>query len=282
VTPRQPATVLDGLEGGIVLDARDPAAFARGHLRGAGSIPRAEFATRRTELPARDVPVLVVADSADDAHAAASDLEALGYIRVQWLDAPLAALPGGLTDQGPAARLWRPASFLEHVLPRILAEERGGRRALDLAAGAGREAVYLALHGFDVEAIDHDAAILARAEALAARHEVRIRTVVGDLERRDPGLRPEHFHLIVAFRFLHRPLFPHIARALAPGGWLVYEAFRRGQARLGRPTHPRFLLDDGELRKAFPTLVTELYGEEDPEGGPITARLLARKPLLGS
>ncbi|MEK7331676.1 MAG: hypothetical protein AAB113_12845, partial [Candidatus Eisenbacteria bacterium] len=80
------------------------------------------------------------------------------------------------------------------------------------------------------------------------------------------------------FRFLHRPLFPHIERALAPGGWLVYETFRRGQERFGRPTHPRFLLNEGELSSAFPSLAVEDYTEPDPEGGPVTARLLARKP----
>ena len=80
------------------------------------------------------------------------------------------------------------------------------------------------------------------------------------------------------FRFLHRPLLPEIEGALAPGGWLVYETFRRGQARYGRPTHARFLLDDGELSSAFPSLLVEHYDEPSPPGGPITARLLARRP----
>jgi SAM-dependent methyltransferase len=265
-----------------VLDIRPEAAFATGHLAGAGNIPVAEFAARRTELPPRDAAMLVVAASADEARAAAADLEAMGYARVDWLDAPLAVLAEGLADGGPAARLWRPSPFLEEVLPRILAAG-GGRRALDLACGAGREAAFLALHGFEVEAVDDDPDILERAEALAARHGVRIHTRVHDLEWRDPGLAVECYDLVTVFRFLHRPLFPRIERALAPGGWLVYETFRRGQERFGRPTHPRFLLNTGELASAFPALVVEHYVESDPEGGPITARLLARKPapLLG-
>ena len=145
-------------------------------------------------------------------------------------------------------------------------------------AGAGREAVFLAMNGFEVEAVDDNPDILARAEALAARHGVRIQTRVRDLEWRDPGLALERYDLVTVFRFLHRPLFPHIERALAPGGWLVYETFRRGQERFGRPTHPRFLLNEGELSSAFPSLAVEDYAESDPEGGPVTARLLARKP----
>jgi rhodanese-related sulfurtransferase len=257
----------------VVLDVREPEAFALGHLAGAGHLPRAEFAARRTELPPRDAAILVVAGSGSEARDAASGLETLGYARVNWLDAPLQALPAGLADQGPPARLWRPAPFLEQVLPRLA---RGP--ALDLAAGAGREAVFLALHGFPVEAVDDDPVILARAAALAERSGVRIATTVRDLERRDVSLPAGRYALIVVFRFLHRPLFPHIERALAPGGRLVYETFRRGQARFGRPTHPRFLLDDGELASAFPSLVVESYEEPSPAGGPITARLLARRP----
>ena len=259
-----------------VLDVRDEAAFAAGHLPGAGHLPRAEFTARRTELPPRDVAILVVAASAAEARDAAAGLEALGYSRVDWLDAPVASLPSGLADTGPAARLWRPAPFLEEVLPRL---PRG--RALDLAAGAGREAVFLAMNGFAVEALDDDPDILAKAEALARRNGVRIATTVRDLERRDAILPVGPHALIVVFRFLHRPLFAQIERALAPGGWLIYETFRRGQERFGRPTHPRFLLEDGELRGAFPALVVEHYDEPSPEGGPITARLLARKPTPG-
>jgi rhodanese-related sulfurtransferase len=255
-----------------VIDVRDDEAFAAGHLAGAGHLPVAEFSSRRTELPPRDAPVLVVAASAEAAREAAQALEALGYARVDWLDGPLAQLAGGLADRGPAARLWRPAPFLVEVLPRLTPGP-----ALDLACGAGREAVFLALNGFAVEALDDDPAILERAAALAARCGVRIDTRVRDLERGDPGLGTARYDLVIVFRFLHRPLFPAIERAIAPGGWLIYETFRRGQARFGRPSHPRFLLDDGEMTSAFPGLSVEHYEELDPAGGPITARLLARK-----
>ena len=261
------------ITGVTILDVRDEAAFAAGHLAGAGHLPRAEFRLRRTELPPREEPLLVVVASPGEAAEAARELAAMGYTRVDWLGAALAELPLGLADRGPAATLWRPAPFLVEVLPRLT---RGP--ALDLAAGAGREAVFLALHGFPVEAIDDDPMILERAEALARRHGITIVTRTCDLERRDVTLPEERYALVMVFRFLHRALFPAIERAIAPGGWLVYETFRSGQRRYGRPTHPRFLLEDGELKSAFPGLTVEHYEEPSPEGGPITARLLARKP----
>ena len=268
---------LTSLRPGVtILDVREEAAFAAGHPAGAGNLTRAEFRTRRTELPPRDEPLLVVGASAAEAADAAGELVALGYTHVDWLDAPLGQLPDGLADRGPAARLWRPASFLVAMLPRILDARPGP--ALDLAAGAGREAVFLSQNGFAVEAVDDDPAILASAEALARRNGVTIATRVTDLEKNGVELPEGRYRLVTVFRFLHRPLLPAIERAIAAGGWLVYETFRRGQRRFGKPTHPRFLLDDGELESAFPGLSVVHYEEPSPEAGPITARLLARKP----
>lgn len=271
-----PADVRPGAA--AVLDVRGEEAFRSGHLGGSGSIPAGELAPRRAELPPREAPVLVVAEDAAAARAAATVMEQMGYRDVAYLDAPLDTLAGGLSDRGPAARLWRPAPFLEEVLP-LLPDPRGGpHRALDLAAGSGREAVFLALAGWEVEAWDAASEALERAAGLARRHGVRLDTVVAALERGEPPLPEGAFDLVTCFRFLHRPLFPRIEAALGPGGWLVYETYRLGQARFGRPKRDRFLLRDGELRAAFPGLSVERYEELDPEGGPVTARLLARRP----
>ena len=45
----------------------------------------------------------------------------------------------------------------------------------------------------------------------------------------------------------HRPLFAHLASALAPNGILVYETFALGNERFGKPSNPAFLLASGEL-----------------------------------
>jgi hypothetical protein len=59
---------------------------------------------------------------------------------------------------------------------------------------------------------------------------------------------------IVVTNYLHRPLFPVLAEALAPGGVVIYETFAAGNERFGRPANPDFLLRPGELLQAFAAL----------------------------
>jgi len=272
-TPLGPGGAQAALAHALVLDARDEAAFAAGHLPGAGRIGRSEFRPRRAELPPRTSEVLVVHDDPAEARATAEALIGLGYRHVAWLDVPLADMPDGRGSRAQAERIWRPSPFLAGVLDRL---PRG--RALDLASGSGREAVFLALHGWDVEAWDHAPDALERAQALASRSGVRITTRVAELERGGPPPPERPWDVITVFRFLHRPLFAWIERALAPGGALVYETFRVGQEMHGRPRQARFLLGHGELASAFPSLRAELLEDSEPAGGPVMSRLLARRP----
>jgi tellurite methyltransferase len=255
-----------------ILDVRDDDAFARGHLPGSGHLPAGEIDVRRAELPPRESRVLIAADDPAIARTVAGDLGRLEYPEVRWLDAPLSSVHGGIASEAPAARLWRPSPFLEEVLPLL---PRG--RAADLAAGAGRESVFLAIQGFEVEAWDADAVSLDRAAALAARNGVAIRTVHADLEARGVKLPHDAYALITCFRFLHRPLLPRMAEALGPGGMIVYETYRVGQERFGKPKRRRFLLEEGELARAFAGLEILRYEEPSPPDGPLMARLLARK-----
>jgi rhodanese-related sulfurtransferase len=255
-----------------VLDVRGVSEFARGHLAGSGHIPAAELVERRGELPPRDHPGVVVAATGADAKAAAAVVEELGYEQVTWFDAGVDALPGGLDDTGPATRLWRPSPFLADVVAGI---PRGP--ALDVAAGHGREAVFLAIEGFEVEAWDHAPEALAKARSLAARNGVTITTHEKDLESRSIAIPEGAYALVTCFRFLHRPLLPKMELALAPGGHLVYETFRIGQERFGRPKSPRYLFQDGELARTFPSLEVLRYEEVEAPAA-VMARILARRP----
>jgi SAM-dependent methyltransferase len=255
-----------------ILDLRPEPEFQQGHVRGAGNVPLGQLQARRAELPPRETPVLVVATHHAEAECGAIVLETMEFAVIRWLAAPASTLRDGLADRGPGARLWRPAPFLAEVLPLL---PRG--RALDVAAGSGREAVFLAMHGFEVEAWDHAPEALARARALADRSGASIESVVADLEAPDVVIPPDRYMLVTCFRFLHRPLLPVLERALAPGGHLVYETYRLGQERFGRPRRRQFLLEPGELARAFARLEVLRYEEPSPPGGPLTARLLARR-----
>jgi tellurite methyltransferase len=269
---------LEALPGASVLDARDERSFARGHVEGAGRVTPEEFGARRAELPARETPVLVVHDDSVIARVAAEALVALGYVRVGWLERSLGLEPAGHGSRSPAARLWSPSAFIEREARRARAARPGPGRALDLACGSGRAAVFLALEGWCVEGWDLDASALERARALAARHAADARFAQVDLEGATPPEPPQPFDLIVVVRFLHRPLFPWIERALAPGGRLLYETFRDGQQRFGPPRRERHLLRPGELLTAFPSLVVERHEETPEEAPPLLARLAARRP----
>jgi SAM-dependent methyltransferase len=142
-----------------------------------------------------------------------------------------------------------------------------GGRALDVACGRGRHALLLAAAGFEVTALDRDeggalTALAGQARALG----LSLRTVAVDLEQGSPDLGEAAFELVVVFRYLHRPLFPALMRALTPGGLLVYETFTRAQARCGHPKNPQFLLEDGELARLVAPLEVLRYSEGQSEG----------------
>jgi SAM-dependent methyltransferase len=112
---------------------------------------------------------------------------------------------------------------------------------LDLACGGGRHARYFAGLGYAVTAIDREPQSIPGVRFLQA-----------DLEDGSPWPLPDaQFQGIVVANYLHRPLFPVLRAALAPGGVLIYETFMLGNERYGRPSNPAFLLRPGELWEAF-------------------------------
>lgn len=118
---------------------------------------------------------------------------------------------------------------------------RPGGRVLDLACGGGRHAAWLAARGFAVLAVDRDAEAVA---GLPAGIEGR----VADLEQGAwPLVDAGRFDAVVVANYLHRPLWPHLLDALAPGGVLIYETFAAGNETVGKPSRPDFLLRPGEL-----------------------------------
>lgn len=143
-----------------------------------------------------------------------------------------------------------------------------------MACGAGRNAVYLALRGYDTVAIDILPDALERARDLARRSGVVLQTLERDLEQTGV-LRDLGADCIVVTRYLERSLFEPIQRCLLPGGLLVYETFTIEQMEMGHPRNPRFLLQPDELRAAFAALEILSYREGFLDGAHV-ARLVAR------
>jgi SAM-dependent methyltransferase len=142
-----------------------------------------------------------------------------------------------------------PSVWVKRFLPLI----KPGGLVLDLAAGSGRHVRLLRDCGFAVCAVDRDTTALLRFAGPCC--EIR-RT---DLESDDLGQLGDDYEGIIVTNYLHRPLFPAIARALAPGGVVIYETFARGNERFGRPRNPDFLLRPSELLEAFTTLTVVAF-----------------------
>jgi SAM-dependent methyltransferase len=172
--------------------------------------------------------------------------------------------------KSPAAAA-EPSSFLLEHADSI----RG--RVLDLACGAGRNALFLARRGSVVEAIDIALAGLQRLRHAALAEGLDVRPVQADLE--GFPLPAGRYDAVINIRYLQRSLFPSMARALKRGGVLLFETFLIDQRQLGHPRNPDFLLQHGELRAAFSSLQLLHYSEglvSDSAGDAYLARLVAR------
>jgi SAM-dependent methyltransferase len=119
---------------------------------------------------------------------------------------------------------------------------RPGGKVLDLACGSGRHAQLLAGMGYLIEAVDRDAAAVAVLEGVPG-----ITTRIADLELEAWPYAAASFAGVIVTNYLHRPRFDALIDALEPGGALIYETFMVGQAALGKPANPDYLLHPNEL-----------------------------------
>lgn len=154
-------------------------------------------------------------------------------------------------------------------------EELPRGEALDLAMGEGRNAVFLAAHGFRVTGIERSRPAIEKVRALAWERGVWLKVIEADLEHY--ALEAERFDVVMCFYYLQRALFPQIKRALRLGGALVYETYTIEQLEFCRgPRDPAYLLQPNELYRAFRDLRLAYYRER-VVGGKAVASLLAWK-----
>ena len=159
-----------------------------------------------------------------------------------------------------------------------LVEETPDRgAALDVAAGTGRAAIWMARRGLEVTAIDVSPVGLDLVARGAAAAGVRVTTMELDL---DAGELPSGaFAMISCMRFLRRELFPVLRARLARGGVLALEMVnRRNLERHERPP-PGYLIEPGETLEHLAGLEI-VYYREGWQDGLALARALARRPLV--
>src|ERR1044071_6118808 len=169
-----------------------------------------------------------------------------------------------------------PDPFLVSAYEEFLADRPAGS-ALDLAGGVGRHSIWLAQRGWRVKLVDISEVGVKQAAENAKQTGTAssIITEVRDLNAKQ-DLGREQYDLVVVFFFLQRGLFPALAAAIKPGGFLIYKTYTNEQKRFaGGPSHPMFLLQPNELLRAFTSLRVLHYHETIQEKG--VAELVARK-----
>ncbi len=185
---------------------------------------------------------------------------------------------GDFEGRGPNPTLMQ---ALAHVTP---------GRALELGAGSGTNAAWLAKNGWQVTAVDWSAVALANARRQADEAGVTL-----DLQERNvfEWQPPEAAFDLVLLVYLHLPppqrrlVYPVAARAVAPGGRMVVIGHDRSNAIPGQPSRPdperlftaAELAD--ELTAADSGLVVEraevVRQDPPPEHNPIDALLVLRR-----
>ena len=179
-------------------------------------------------------------------------------------------------------RIWREAGHGDEGAPTWLADleaefPRAGR-ALDVAAGTGRVALYWASRGLDTLAVDisDEGLELARASASRAGQTLDTRVLDLELERLPEG----PFAAISCFHYLQRDLFPKLEERLAPGGVLVCEISTVGNLERHAKPSRRFLLESNELLQLCARLEI-VYYREGWQDDRCQARIVARRPSAG-
>ena len=136
-----------------------------------------------------------------------------------------------------------------------------GKKALDIAAGNGRNAVFLAHKGISVDAVDISEVGLTE---FASRFP-NINAICADLDQFE--IATGHYDLILNVKFLNRRLFPYIQEGLKPGGVVIFHTLLGSDSIKSTSEHCRdYLLRANELLQAFLAMRIIYYREAgDPE-----------------
>ncbi len=165
-----------------------------------------------------------------------------------------------------------PSAWVLRWLPLL----RPGSAVLDVACGSGRHARLFAAAGHVVDAVDRDAAAITSLAGVQGIH-----SLCADIEAGPWPYAGRRFDAVVVTNYLHRPLFPALIDAVAPGGLLIYETFAAGNERHGRPSNPDFLLREGELLERVAGVLAVVAYEHGTTLIPkpaVVQRLCARRP----
>jgi SAM-dependent methyltransferase len=156
------------------------------------------------------------------------------------------------------------------LLSRFIAQTRRGS-ALDIACGAGRNALALAAAGFEVDAVDISIAGLDRLRGDARAQDLEVNALEADLEHGFPASLAikDCYDLIIMVRYVNQPLIAALIDRLADGGVFLSEQHLQTDRNVIGPRSQAFRLATNELLDAARGLRVHFYSESmltDPDG----------------
>jgi SAM-dependent methyltransferase len=135
-----------------------------------------------------------------------------------------------------------------------------GSTVLDVACGLGRHALHFSQLNHPVALVDiAQTAIDTIARKLPPGAQFKVADIENGLWPFMQNGAPQQFGAVVVTNYLWRALLPTIVASVAPGGVLIYETFATGNASVGKPSRPDFLLQPGELLTACAGLRVVAY-----------------------
>ncbi len=150
-------------------------------------------------------------------------------------------------------------------------------KALDLACGTGRNAIWLAERGWQVTAVDGSQAAIELLGKRADVHGVSLQTRVADLGKSEFQIEPNWWDLIAMCFYVQTSLFKPMKHGVKPGGvvLVIVHIAARGEEPTEHQLHPE------ELRKYFLGWEILHYFEgppNDPAHKRLSAEIVARCP----
>ena len=147
-----------------------------------------------------------------------------------------------------------PVTLVQDWLPRL---PMG--RVLDVACGAGRNAIFLAQAGHQVDAIDISRVGLNLARQKAENQGLSINWIEQDLDQ--PYQFDTEYDLIIVMWYVNLALISRLCDCLAPGGYLLCEEHLITDQEVIGPTCSNYRVAPGDLREAVSGVDVLLYEE---------------------
>jgi 2-polyprenyl-3-methyl-5-hydroxy-6-metoxy-1,4-benzoquinol methylase len=152
-------------------------------------------------------------------------------------------------------------------------------KALVLAMGEGRNAIFLAENGFDVDGCDISEIAVEKCKSLARENNVKLNAFVADLEKYK--IPSNKYDLITCIYYTQRNLIPQIKDGLKKGGMILFETYNIDQLKYGAdasgPKNPAYLLRHNELLDLFRDFHILYYREGEIADNKSVASLIAQK-----